>query len=179
MRIAILAAISGAVLFAAGAAVAGLDLRKVVLKPGHCVRVAKVSVCAAKAKPPIRVTGPTVTSPAVTTTTPAPPPITVTTPAPPPVTVASPPVTVTVITTATPKVAFSAGTYRVNTDIQAGTYQSVTVYGGCYWARLSGFGGTLDEIIANFFGSSPTIVTISATDAGFHSESCGGWSKIG
>jgi hypothetical protein len=41
--------------------------------------------------------------------------------------------------------------------------------------RLSGFGGTFDEIIANDFGSGPRMVTISPTDVGFESSGCGPW----
>ena len=36
--------------------------------------------------------------------------------------------------------------------------RSVASADSCYWARLSGFGGTLDDIIANYFGNSPTTV---------------------
>jgi hypothetical protein len=87
--------------------------------------------------------------------------------------------TQTVYTTPPPKIAFSDGTYRVGTDIQAGTYRSTASSTGCYWERLKGFGGTLDDIIANYLGISPTIVTIASTDVGFHSDGCGGWEKIG
>ena len=44
-----------------------------------------------------------------------------------------------------------------------GTYRSVASADSCYWARLSGFGGTLDDIIANYFGNSPT--TVESADA--------------
>jgi hypothetical protein len=43
---------------------------------------------------------------------------------------------------------------------------------------LSGFGGTLGEIIANDLASGPTIVTIAASDAGFQSSGCGTWSPL-
>jgi len=66
------------------------------------------------------------------------------------------------------------GTSVVGSTVQAGTYSSTGA--DCYWARLSGFGGTLDEIIAN--GNGPSIVAIAPTDIGFHSERCG-WTKIG
>ncbi len=92
---------------------------------------------------------------------------------------ARPRVTVTVTTTATPRVAFSDGTYRVGPNIAPGTYQGTTTATGCYWERLSGFGGTLNEVIANYFGNAPTIVTIAATDVGFKSSGCGSWTKIG
>lgn len=69
---------------------------------------------------------------------------------------------------------FGDGTWRVGTTVQSGTYEAA---GGpsCYWARLSGFGGTLDEIIANGLSSGSQIVTIAPTDAGFISQGCGTW----
>jgi hypothetical protein len=39
---------------------------------------------------------------------------------------------------------------------------------------LSGFGGTLGEIIANEFTNAPTVVTISPSDAGFTTSGCAG-----
>jgi hypothetical protein len=157
-----LATLGAVALFAAGTAAAGVDLKRVILKPGQCmtIKVAKVTVCAAKARPPVTTT---VTSPPVTVTA---PPVTLT-------------ATVTVTTTPTPKIAFPDGTYRVGPDIEAGTYRSVAPTDSCYWERLRGFGGTLSDIIANFIGTGPTIVTIAPTDAGFRSERCGGWAKIG
>jgi hypothetical protein len=169
-RVVVLGLLSVAV-FGAGMAAAGVDLRKVILKPGHCITVAKVRICAAKAKTKTK----TVTRTSTVTNTAT---STVTAP---PVTVTAPPVTVTqtVYTTPAPKIAFSDGTYRVGADIQAGTYRSTVTSTDCYWARLRGFGGTLDDIIANYIGNSPTIVTIAATDVGFESDRCGGWEKIG
>ena len=41
-----------------------------------------------------------------------------------------------------PQVAFKDGTFRVNTDIQPGTYQT-TGGSSCYWERLKGFSGQL------------------------------------
>lgn len=72
------------------------------------------------------------------------------------------------------KTQFGGGMYFVGTDIQPGTYRNS---GGstCYYARLSGFGGTTDEIIVNDNVSAPTIVTISASDKGFRSTGCGTW----
>lgn len=171
--------------FTAGTAAAGVDLKKVVLKPGHCINVAKLHICAAKAKPKIITRTETVTSHVVLTS----PPVTATVTSP-PLTVTSPPVTVTtaattitvtntVTTTPTPQIAFVDGTYRVGVDIVAGTYRSTANTNDCYWERLKGFSGTLDDIIANFFGISPTIVTISPSDVGFRSSRCGGWAKIG
>jgi hypothetical protein len=88
--------------------------------------------------------------------------------------------TTTSTTTTTPQgpvTTFGAGTYVVGTGIVAGTYRST---GGpsCYWARVSGFGGTLGEILANDLLSGPTVVTIAASDAGFQSSGCGTWSPL-
>jgi hypothetical protein len=74
-------------------------------------------------------------------------------------------------------VSFGDGTNRVGSDIQPGTYRIRQPADSCYWARLSGFGGTLDEIVANYIGAGYAMVTISPTDVGFRSERCGTWSS--
>jgi hypothetical protein len=71
---------------------------------------------------------------------------------------------------------FDAGTYIIGTDIQPGTYKN-TGDQGCYYARLRGFGGTVDDIIANNNTDSVAIVTIKASDKGFTSTNCGTWTK--
>lgn len=76
----------------------------------------------------------------------------------------------------TSKTSFGDGTYIVGTDIQPGTYKS-SGQQGCYYARLKGFGGTIDDIITNNNTDNPAIVTISASDKGFQSKSCGTWTK--
>jgi hypothetical protein len=43
---------------------------------------------------------------------------------------------------------------------------------GCYWERLSGLGGTFQEILANGNPPGPEIVTIAATDKAFNSTRC-------
>jgi len=45
--------------------------------------------------------------------------------------------------------------------------------------RLSGFHGSLDDIIDNSFSSAIQTVTIAVHDKGFSSEACGTWTKIG
>lgn len=70
--------------------------------------------------------------------------------------------------------AFNDGTGLVGVNIPAGTYRSIG-RGRCYWERLRGFGGALGEIIANDYSYGPKVVTISASDAGFHSWGCNGW----
>ncbi len=72
---------------------------------------------------------------------------------------------------------FGEGTFIVGVDIQPGTYRS-SEGDGCYWARLSGFGGTIREVIANDFRSSGRArVQIRARDTGFTSSNCGTWSR--
>jgi S-layer homology domain len=81
--------------------------------------------------------------------------------------------TTTTTTTTLPEAGFGPGTYLVGSDISAGTYRAVPS-GGCYWERLSGLGGSLGEIIANDFTFDSVIVTISASDFAFSSNTnCG------
>jgi hypothetical protein len=72
---------------------------------------------------------------------------------------------------------FGDGTYVIGNDIPPGTYRNSDSSGGCYWERLSGFGGTLEEIIANDFTDARTIVTIAPSDTGFSSDRCGTWTS--
>jgi hypothetical protein len=69
------------------------------------------------------------------------------------------------------------GTYRVGTQIKPGLYKST---GGsfCYWARLSGFSGSLYDINANYLGSGVTYVQILPGDVGFESSGCGAWTTV-
>ncbi|HET9126678.1 MAG TPA: hypothetical protein VFN73_01230, partial [Propionibacteriaceae bacterium] len=80
--------------------------------------------------------------------------------------------------TASPTADFGAGTMIVNTDIAPGLWRAP---GGasCGWARLSGFGGTDPEILASDYNTTGPTVSIQASDAGFSSEGCGTWTKIG
>ena len=77
--------------------------------------------------------------------------------------------------TSSPSAPFTDGTYLVGIDIAPGTWRAPGG-DGCYWQRLSGFGGTLGEIIANDNPSGSVIVTIAASDTGFSTSSCGAWS---
>jgi hypothetical protein len=74
-------------------------------------------------------------------------------------------------------ITFGAGTKVVGADIPAGTYRTRIGNGGCYWERLRGFGGTFGEIIANELTDYPSVVMISATDAGFSSSGCATWTS--
>ena len=76
----------------------------------------------------------------------------------------------------TSKTTFSDGMYIIGTDIAPGTYRNTGV-SGCYYARLSGFGNTIGDIIANNNVDTATIVTIASSDKGFQSNGCGTWTK--
>ncbi len=71
---------------------------------------------------------------------------------------------------------FGDGTWRVGVDIPAGTYRT-GASSGCYAARLSGFGGTIGDIIENEFATVSLVVTIDPSDAGFESDGCGTWTN--
>jgi type II secretory pathway pseudopilin PulG len=73
---------------------------------------------------------------------------------------------------------FTDGTFQVGSDIQPGTYRTQTGSPGCYYARLSGFTGTIDDILANNNTDNPAIVTILPSDKGFESKRCGTWTKL-
>ena len=70
------------------------------------------------------------------------------------------------------------GTYRVGTQIKPGLYKATGSGSGCYWARLSGFGDTLDDINANYFGPARTYVQIFPGDVGFETKGCGNWTTV-
>ena len=72
---------------------------------------------------------------------------------------------------------FGDGTWVVGSDIQAGTYRSSKTSSDCYWERLSGFSGELDDIIANGVTDAIWVVEIASTDAGFSTERCGTWTE--
>ena len=70
---------------------------------------------------------------------------------------------------------FGDGTYQVGSDVQPGTYRTRESSSGCYYARLGGFSGEFEDILANGNATGPAIVTIEPTDAGFESNGCGTW----
>ncbi len=72
---------------------------------------------------------------------------------------------------------FGDGTFQVGKDIQPGTYRTRNGSSGCYFARLKGFSGSVDDIIANDNTDAPAVVTIAATDKGFQSQNCGTWTQ--
>jgi hypothetical protein len=68
-----------------------------------------------------------------------------------------------------------AGIFHVGSDVQPGTYRTRTASPNCYWSRLSGFGGTRAEVIANDNDPAPGVITIAATDKGFQTSGCAPW----
>jgi len=77
---------------------------------------------------------------------------------------------------------FTDGEHRIGEGVEPGTYRAVRLAdaGGdsfCYWERVSGFGGTDVETIANSAGVGPRVVTIDPGDAGFNSDDCGTWTS--
>jgi hypothetical protein len=80
--------------------------------------------------------------------------------------------------TPTPNYAhFGDGTFQVGKDIQPGTYRTRSGSDGCYYARLKGFSGSFDDIIANNNTDGPAVITIAASDKGFQSQNCGTWTQ--
>ena len=78
---------------------------------------------------------------------------------------------------AIPLAAIPDGTWLVGQEVTAGIYAAP---GGeqCSWKRLSGFGGTSDEVVASAFGAVRPIVEIAPTDRGFSTSNCGQWSPV-
>ena len=71
---------------------------------------------------------------------------------------------------------FGNGTHIVGTAVKPGRYITTTSSKMCYWERMSGFGGSFDEIISNEIGNGAhMVVDILATDRGFKSNGCGTW----
>lgn len=77
---------------------------------------------------------------------------------------------------------FQDGEHRVGTDIEPGTYRAVKAPSSvaedfCAWERVSGFGGSEAELIANSAGVGPRVATVAASDVGFITENCGTWTS--
>ena len=70
---------------------------------------------------------------------------------------------------------FSDGTWVVGEDILPGTYRSSNSGSECYWERLNGFSGEMEDVITNEITNEFALVEISSTDAGFSSVDCGTW----
>lgn len=69
--------------------------------------------------------------------------------------------------------AATAGQYRVGAEIPPGRYQFANARAGCFWQRLSGFGGDpVVDVISSGIQSyrGPAVIDILPTDAGFEFE---------
>ncbi len=77
----------------------------------------------------------------------------------------------------TPDPGLGDGTWLVGSDIAPGIY-AAPGSDLCYWARLGGFSGNLDDIITNSVASWRLIVEIYPQDKGFESIGCGRWRPI-
>lgn len=65
------------------------------------------------------------------------------------------------------------GVYEVGVGWQPGRYRFATS-GSCYWERLSGFSGEMDDVIANGNHTLLFVVDVDAADAGFRIDCQGG-----
>lgn len=70
------------------------------------------------------------------------------------------------------------GSYRVGSQIKPGLYKATGTGNSCYWERLDGFSGSLDDINANHFGTANVYVRITSSDVGFKTEDCGSWKEV-
>lgn len=123
----------------------------------------------------------TTTTPAATEAPTTPPTTTTTTAAPettPPATTAAPATTTSASgppATAGDDAGFGPGNQVVGDDIEPGVYMATELESFCYWERLSGLGGSLDEVIVNDIPSGQAIVEILPGDTAFSSDGCGPW----
>ena len=70
------------------------------------------------------------------------------------------------------------GTFVVGEDLQPGTYRTEG-QDGCYWARLSGLGGGLEDIIANDNTDGPVTIEVSPGDRALELSGCGEFVRQG
>ena len=73
---------------------------------------------------------------------------------------------------------FGPGTFAVGAQVAPGRWRSD---GGdlCYWERLRGLTGGLEEIVASAGVPGPVDVEVAATDVAFSSFGCGTWQQVG
>ena len=72
-----------------------------------------------------------------------------------------------------PIVKVDPGTYLVGRDIVAGTYRGkagTDTLDSCYWARLRGLSGELDDVIANGITTGQYFVSVQRTDYAFRTD---------
>lgn len=68
------------------------------------------------------------------------------------------------------------GMFAVNSEIKPGLYRAES--GITYWARLSGFSGELNDLIANGLPSGSVVVEILESDKGFETMGFGEWALV-
>jgi hypothetical protein len=72
---------------------------------------------------------------------------------------------------------FADGMYLVGVDIEPGTWRAAGPGENCYWGRLRNINGS-DNILANYFGALPAIMTILPTDVAVVVSRCGTWTRV-
>ena len=70
------------------------------------------------------------------------------------------------------------GTYKVGSKLKPGLYKATGSGNSCYWERLNGFSGSLDDINSNYIGTANTYVRITSYDEGFKTSRCGSWKQV-
>src|SRR5690606_38099965 len=65
---------------------------------------------------------------------------------------------------------FGDGQWIVGEDIQAGVYRNDGNGNYCYWERLSGLSGSLDDVITNGLPQGPVSVEIMESDTAFSTQ---------
>ena len=75
------------------------------------------------------------------------------------------------------------GTFLVPDEVKPGTYRTRVPADsvGCYWARLKGTSGSIEDVIASDIqdAGATVTVTVKATDKAFKIDNeCGTWTKI-
>ena len=75
---------------------------------------------------------------------------------------------------------FTDGTHIVGEQLPPGTYQSTgsEIVPICVWQRLSGFSGSMTDVIASAITEGAAVVTIEDTDVGFAYTGCGTWTQV-
>ena len=84
-----------------------------------------------------------------------------------------------VFPTPTPEAArksFGDDIHLVGKHIEPGLYYAGhTEFDSCYWERLSGLSGGVDDVIVNGIEAGPLYIQIQAEDMAFKSQGCGDW----
>ncbi|QHO70122.1 hypothetical protein BHD05_11195 [Marisediminicola antarctica] len=68
--------------------------------------------------------------------------------------------------------------YTVGVSMEAGTYQTTSTSGRCYW-KITKSGTNYDDIVENDLGGIGVLTVSVSGGQDFQSSSCGDWAKIG